>query len=520
MKAYGRYLLFLFLLIPPFIFRDYSPDNELRYISIVDEALRNHHWFTFYNHGEIYADKPPLYFWLLMFVRTVSGTYPMWLMGLISILPAIGVLMIMDKWVRSEDINFNTCTADFLLITTGFYLGSALILRMDMLMTFFIVLSLYTFYGIYKRRNRPYEKWILPVYMFLALFTKGPLGILIPLLSIGVFLAVKKEFKTIGMYFGWKQWGILSVLCMSWFIMIYMEGGQEYLNNILFKQTVGRGINSFHHNRPIYYYLKHIPLTFLPWTLVYFPVLLIGAWKRMAVTDMERLFGVIILSTFILLSLISSKLDIYLLPAYPFVAYLTVKWLQRQGHAWYVKAGIIIPALVFAVAFPASFFLTPLFPYPYENLSLGYIALFILSAGGIASLLYIWKKDINKAIVSSALGVLLLLFVVSYIIPQFNEYIGLEALARKGEELAADHQTNKYAFYKFRDGESMDIYLDKPLVRIETIEKLEEMEKEGPVVVFIGYWELGLEPDLKKWLSRQPHVYPVGEYNVLIVGRK
>lgn len=44
--------------------RDYTPNNELRYLSIIDEALRNGNFFTFTLDGEIYADKPPLSFCL------------------------------------------------------------------------------------------------------------------------------------------------------------------------------------------------------------------------------------------------------------------------------------------------------------------------------------------------------------------------------------------------------------------------------------------------------------------------
>ena len=64
MQSKGRLLLFLAFLsaiIPVMLMRDFTPGNELRYLSIADEALRDHHFFAFYNHGLAYADKPPLY---------------------------------------------------------------------------------------------------------------------------------------------------------------------------------------------------------------------------------------------------------------------------------------------------------------------------------------------------------------------------------------------------------------------------------------------------------------------------
>ena len=84
----SKFLPFLLLLavLPVLIFRDYTPSNELRYLSIVDEALRNGDIFTFTNHGIQYADKPPLYFWILMLGKWLLGNHAMWFASLFSFL--------------------------------------------------------------------------------------------------------------------------------------------------------------------------------------------------------------------------------------------------------------------------------------------------------------------------------------------------------------------------------------------------------------------------------------------------
>ena len=71
------FILFAVVMIPLFLLRDFTPDNELRYLSIADEALRNGTFFTFYNHGLAYADKPPLYLWIVMAGRLLFGTHSM-----------------------------------------------------------------------------------------------------------------------------------------------------------------------------------------------------------------------------------------------------------------------------------------------------------------------------------------------------------------------------------------------------------------------------------------------------------
>ena len=59
-NKYFPYFALIFALLPIILWRDFTPSNELRYLSIADEALQNHTFFSFTNHGIPYADKPPL----------------------------------------------------------------------------------------------------------------------------------------------------------------------------------------------------------------------------------------------------------------------------------------------------------------------------------------------------------------------------------------------------------------------------------------------------------------------------
>lgn len=52
MKRYIAYAIFCIALLPVLLFRDFTPDNELRYLSIADEAIRSNTFFTFTNHGD------------------------------------------------------------------------------------------------------------------------------------------------------------------------------------------------------------------------------------------------------------------------------------------------------------------------------------------------------------------------------------------------------------------------------------------------------------------------------------
>ena len=94
-------LLMLLTLSPVMALRDYSPSNELRYISIVDEALEQGHVLVFTNQGQDYADKPPFYFWLMMLCKVLFGGYFMYALSMLSFIPACVIIAVMDKWLRT-----------------------------------------------------------------------------------------------------------------------------------------------------------------------------------------------------------------------------------------------------------------------------------------------------------------------------------------------------------------------------------------------------------------------------------
>lgn len=243
-------------LLPMMAMRDFTPSNELRYLSIADEAIANGHLFAFYNHGIPYADKPPLYFWIVMLCRLLFGHHSCLALSMFSLIPAFAIVGIMDRWVMKGKSAMNRMSVAGMTLTCVMFLGTMVVLRMDMLMCLFIVLALWTFYRMYTGEgSRRQDSLTLPLWIFLALFTKGPVGLLMPPLAIAVFLAVKRDWKGFRKYLGLKTWGIIAALSAVWLTCVWLEGGPEYINNLLFKQTVGRAVNAFTHARPFWFYL-------------------------------------------------------------------------------------------------------------------------------------------------------------------------------------------------------------------------------------------------------------------------
>lgn len=493
------FLLILILLTPFMVLRDVTPANELRYLSIVDEALKDGHLFAFYNQGMIYADKPPLYFWLMMLCRLLFGQHCVFALSLLSLIPMFGILLVMDRWMRDELGSSWTATrsaaAALMLASCGLFMGLSVFLRMDMLMCFFIVLSLHVFYRMYTGKgNCRRQAWVLSLYVFLALLSKGPVGLLVPPLTILAFLAMERRLKTVGKYLGWRFWLVLLVLSGLWLTGVWLDGGKEYLDNLLFHQTMDRAVNAFHHKEPFWYYLVCIWYLMMPYALLLIPVFIASLVDRSDKGPAERLFLVTVTLTLVMLSCFSSKLGIYLTPIFPFMVYLLPLYLSRKPWKTWMSILLAVPAVVlFLVATLGSCldYLTGFVPlaalleqYPFLTslpVALGYGALLI---GMVVVLEKVFVGKHEAAVQAMALSLFLTVFFCSFKMKEINPWIGYRDICRQVDAADPEGKTLVRILYVNRP-ENMDVYLGRDIVNYGTDQDrfLESAGEEGGLLI-------------------------------------
>lgn len=480
------FCLFFVALLPVMVLRDFTPSNELRYLSIADEAIREGHLFAFTSHGAAYADKPPLYLWIVMAGRLLFGAHCMWFLSLFSFFPALVILRTMDCWVRPALDERTRAAGAWMTMTCGLFLGLAVFLRMDMLMCMFIVLSLHAFWRLYAGEGDSRRAAILfPLYAFMALFTKGPVGLLVPLLSTVVFLVVQRQWRQIGRYWGWRTWGILLAGCALWFSAVWAEGGTEYLDNLLFHQTLDRAVDAFHHKAPFYFYGMSVWYSLAPWSLL-LAVVFVAAWRqRVRLNETERFFLSVALTTFVMLSLFSSKLAVYLAPAFPFVVYAAVSLLARVRVNGWMRAALAVPAVIWTLGLPAVVVAASMPATAFLRNGWCFAAGALLSAGGAATLWFLFRRrDMYRSVQALAGGVLCAIFVGGFALPRFNSMLGYGELCRTAKEVAAEQSDFAgYYVWKVRRPENMDVYLEQPITEISADEALAGQGAGGVLMV-------------------------------------
>ena len=531
-------------LLPMMAMRDFTPSNELRYLSIADEAIANGHLFAFYNHGIPYADKPPLYFWIVMLCRLLFGHHSCLALSMFSLIPAFAIVGIMDRWVMKGKSAMNRMSVAGMTLTCVMFLGTMVVLRMDMLMCLFIVLALWTFYRMYTGEgSRRQDSLTLPLWIFLALFTKGPVGLLMPPLAIAVFLAVKRDWKGFRKYLGLKTWGIIAVLSAVWLTCVWLEGGLEYINNLLFKQTVGRAVNAFTHARPFWFYLVTILWCLAPYTLLLIgsfmasllPVRKAGAEK---VSDLEILFLCTIISTAAMLSSFSSKLPIYLVPVLPFCVYLFPIVLGRIGERGWMRwsVGIFqilllcagIATLLFlsgSVTIPAAACLLDEYSFAREAPVVNAVILLTL-ANAMGTWFLIKRKSVNIPALLLSAGLFLAAFSASAVLRDLNPYIGYGSICSRVPE-----GTDVATIFLHRP-ENIDVYTgrqitdfgDDPAKLSEAVKAHIELTGKNvgpgrPLTIITRTSRMETTPELQKLFSEGTVIY-AGPYCLTTISRK
>lgn len=329
--------------------RDPWPADEPRFAQIAKEMVESGQWFFPTRGGELYPDKPPIFMWTIAFFYWLTGSIKVAFL-LPSALSSIAtVLLVYDLGRRLWSDQIGWYAGVLLLLSIQFTL-QAKTAQIDALVCFWITLGCYGLLrflllgGLWRWY---YFAWF---FMGIGVITKGvgflPLLMLVPYAFLRIF---KKQDanNTMGEISGGWRWlaGPLVMLAAIslWFVpmLLLVEHSQNplyeiYRDNILFKQTITRYANSWHHFKPFWYYLVSvIPLFWLPLSLM-LPWLL-KHWK-LALRNGDRrvvLPLVWVLLVILFFSLSPGKRGVYIFPALPMLALITAPYLlQIIRHPW------------------------------------------------------------------------------------------------------------------------------------------------------------------------------------------
>lgn len=336
----------------PFL-RPVLPVDETRYLSVAWEMHRDFNFIVPRLNGEIYAHKPPLLFWLINLIWSVTGPSEV---AARMVAPAFGVLSVALTWrlgnrlfPERSDLG---ATAALILASTGIFALYGSLTMFDTMLTSATLLGILALLRMDVGGRWPATLGFGAAVAF-GVLAKGPVILvhLLPLALAQPFWSQSEEPLGAGAWYRRIGASIIVALAILaiWLVPALWLGGPEYRDEILWRQSAGRMVNAFDHARPIWFFVAILPLLVWPW-----------AWRRSALCGLwtsglwkdrrARLLSIWGLSTLVLFSLISGKQAHYLIPALPAVALaLAAAPAPRRGVGPLIAyLAIILPVFIWA----------------------------------------------------------------------------------------------------------------------------------------------------------------------------
>ncbi len=306
-----------------------DPD-EPRFARATVEMVRSGNYLVPTFNGELRPDKPILFYWLMSLpVRLLGHTEPacrffaplatgvvcfqIYLLGCQLFNPAAGLL------------------AMIIIATTPLMMLCGTYAITDALLLAFITVSLAIFYRIVTAGFSWPKTLMLGAVLGAAQLTKGPVGLGVPLLAIVTSSwLLRKNIPEVRKYL----WPLLvasvlsSMIFLLWAIPANEATNGEFLRRGMGYHVVERMFSPIERPGQNYllflpYYFTIVACYFFPWTLFLPGALSAIVAGRLGNEKIQAFLLGWIVPTFILMSLVATKLPHYLLPIWPALALLT-----------------------------------------------------------------------------------------------------------------------------------------------------------------------------------------------------
>ncbi len=347
--AVAGILAFVAVAVAGVVLRPALPIDETRYLDVAWEMWLSGDWLVPSRNFALYTDKPPLLFWTIDAIWSVTGVSET-AARLAGPAYAVAVIVLSGRlaralWPRDDGAGARTMLALSGSLSMALFGGLTMFDAALAAATVGALLALVR--AVDTGRTRYWA--LLGVAVAAGVLAKGPV-ILIhvgPALLLAPFWARDRavvRFRALASG-GAVALGVALGVVALWLVPAILTGGPAYRDAILWTQSAGRLSHSFAHARPVWFFVAALPILLFPWILV--PALWRSAF-RVSWRDPGLGLGLAWAgSAFLLFSLISGKQMHYLVPELPAVALIVAK-LSRDARPTMLLAALPVVALAAA----------------------------------------------------------------------------------------------------------------------------------------------------------------------------
>jgi 4-amino-4-deoxy-L-arabinose transferase-like glycosyltransferase len=242
----------LLLFFPGLGARDFWAPVEPRYGEIARVMFAKGEWIVPMVNGELYTDKPILFFWIALAAAKILGGVSEWTVRLPAALGGVGFVLTTYFFGRDFFSARVGAIAAIVLATSFRVMWESRWAHVDMLFGFFFLLAIYFGARALLRRGGPNEILLAYVFMALATLTKGLIGIVLPALLLISFMLLRRDWSMIRTARPALGVPLFLLVAAPWFYMVHRATGGQWLSDFIYIHHFRRYTAGSGHRQPFY----------------------------------------------------------------------------------------------------------------------------------------------------------------------------------------------------------------------------------------------------------------------------
>ena len=291
--------------------------DEAKNAECAREMLEHNDWITPVFNGILRTDKPPLHYFFMMTAYKMFG-YNAFAARFFS--AVMGILTVVVTYLYTKKLlnAFAAFCSTLVLVCSSHFLFEFRLAVPDPYLIFFITLGLFSGF-VWLQQNNFKQLIIAAVALAFATLAKGPVAIVLPGLSLLIWVIIKKKWQT---FFTWKlipAFLVYLLIAAPWYYAVYKATNGEWIKSFF----LDHNLNRFADPQEGHGGLFIITLLFVLLGLLPFMSFLGELIKKRAYVfsnEVAQFCAIVALAFVVFFSVASTKLPNYPMPCYPFAA--------------------------------------------------------------------------------------------------------------------------------------------------------------------------------------------------------
>ncbi len=457
--------------------------DEAKNAACAMEMEQRGDWVVPTFNSELRTDKPPLHYFFMMVAYKIFGVNP-FSARLFSIVMGILTVLMLYLFVKRIVDEPTAFFSSLILISSLQMMIQFHLAVPDPYLIFFITTGCLSFFYAYHKGKFVFF-YLFYFSIAMAFMAKGPVAIVLPGLSIMMYLILKKEFN-IKMFRKIHFWGgllLFLLLVAPWWLAIAHKTNGEWLHGFLFDHNLNRFASTMEGHKSIPGLALVIVFAALLPLSIFLPQAVMMSWRDRIKSPFLLYCLIICLVFIIFFSLSRTILPSYPAPCIPFGAVMLGYFInqilvteEKLKGSWVSGSFLVILSLALPIV---GYFMLQNDPLV-SDLKCQSIYLSILSLGAIAGLVFLVKNELRKAVYSYLgsyiiTGLVLLYLVMPRLISKNPVSLSLPAILSSIKPIMTYKQTN--AAFTFN--------LQRPIKNISSAEELEIQIKKNPHLILL-----------------------------------